>query len=133
MVITLAFKDDHKHFESFTLPFDSAPINWLIVLLPYPVMIRYDTERSKNDKQRAVTALKSAEGGGSPESVKMVAMQKTASLWFYESKSIVKVQNYFRLEYRNCRSPSTNCMRRWYEEFQGTGKLLKDPGLKRSC
>ncbi|GBM20109.1 hypothetical protein AVEN_268425-1 [Araneus ventricosus] len=47
-------------------------------------------------------------------------------LWFHESKSIVTVQRCFRLEYRNCQSPSNDSIKRWYEHFKGTGKMLDD-------
>ncbi|GBM74910.1 hypothetical protein AVEN_67640-1 [Araneus ventricosus] len=40
--------------------------------------------------------------------VKMATVQQKARLWFHESKPIVTSQIRFRLEYRNCRSPSKN-------------------------
>ncbi|GBM62574.1 hypothetical protein AVEN_95552-1 [Araneus ventricosus] len=46
--------------------------------------------------------------------------QKTrlVCLWFHKSKSIVTVQRRFRLEYRNCQSPSKNSIKRWYEQLR---------------
>ncbi|GBL91566.1 hypothetical protein AVEN_23628-1 [Araneus ventricosus] len=37
----------------------------------------------------------------------MTTVKQKARLWFHESKSIVTVQRHFRLEYRNCQSPSS--------------------------
>ncbi|GBM43444.1 hypothetical protein AVEN_18610-1 [Araneus ventricosus] len=53
----------------------------------------------------------------------MATMQQKARLWFHESKSIVAVQRCFRLEYRNCRSPSKNSIKHWCEQFKETGNM----------
>ncbi|GBN68578.1 hypothetical protein AVEN_195972-1 [Araneus ventricosus] len=56
----------------------------------------------------------------------MATVQQKARLtrlWFYESKSIATVQRHFRLQYRNCHSPSQNSINRWYEQFKGTGNV----------
>ncbi|GBM27535.1 hypothetical protein AVEN_257849-1 [Araneus ventricosus] len=57
-------------------------------------------------------------------SVKMATVQQKARLWFHESKSIVTAQRRFRFECRNCQSSSKNSIKRWYEQFKGTGKVL---------
>ncbi|GBM63858.1 hypothetical protein AVEN_69871-1 [Araneus ventricosus] len=46
---------------------------------------------------------------------KMATVQQKARLWFHESKLGVTVQRCFRLECRNCQSPSKNSIKRWYE------------------
>ncbi|GBN88288.1 hypothetical protein AVEN_247285-1 [Araneus ventricosus] len=58
--------------------------------------------------------------------VKMATVQqkvRMSCLCFDEIKSIVTVQICFRLEYRNCQSPSKNSNKRWYEQFKGTGNV----------
>ncbi|GBN27114.1 hypothetical protein AVEN_274370-1 [Araneus ventricosus] len=45
----------------------------------------------------------------------MATAQQKARLWFHENKSFIIVQRRFRLEYRNCRSPRKNSIRRWCE------------------
>ncbi|GBM92502.1 hypothetical protein AVEN_7875-1 [Araneus ventricosus] len=51
-------------------------------------------------------------------SVKMATVQQKERLWFHESKSILTVQRRFRLECRNCLSPSKNSIRRWTEHLK---------------
>nr|GBM17645.1 hypothetical protein AVEN_196910-1 [Araneus ventricosus] len=54
-------------------------------------------------------------------SVKMATLQQKAPLtrlWFHESKPFVTVQTRFRLEYRNCRSPSKNSIKSWYKQLR---------------
>ncbi|GBL89535.1 hypothetical protein AVEN_87869-1, partial [Araneus ventricosus] len=60
----------------------------------------------------------------------MATVQQKARLWFHESESIVTVQRCFRLGYRNCRFPSKNSIKRWCEQFKGTGNMhhRKDAG-----
>ncbi|GBN74297.1 hypothetical protein AVEN_249439-1 [Araneus ventricosus] len=41
------------------------------------------------------------------------------------------VESHFRLEYRNCRSPSKNSIRSWYEKFKGTGDMYHKKGTGR--
>ncbi|GBN24118.1 hypothetical protein AVEN_99932-1 [Araneus ventricosus] len=41
------------------------------------------------------------------------------------------VQSHFRLEYRNCRSPSKNSIRSWYQKFKGTGDMYYKKGTGR--
>ncbi|GBM92032.1 hypothetical protein AVEN_5494-1 [Araneus ventricosus] len=70
----------------------------------------------------------------SNSSVKMATVQqmpRLAPLRFHESKSIATVQRHFRLEYRNCQSPSKNSIKCWYEQFKEQemciiGKVLDD-------
>ncbi|GBM56320.1 hypothetical protein AVEN_205273-1 [Araneus ventricosus] len=63
----------------------------------------------------------------------MATVQQTARLWFHKSKSIVTVQRRFHLEYRNYQSLSKNSIKRWYEQFKGTGQVPYDHGLRQSC
>ncbi|GBO29766.1 hypothetical protein AVEN_70022-1 [Araneus ventricosus] len=64
----------------------------------------------------------------------MATVQQKAHLsrlWFHESKSILKVQRCFRLEYRYCQSPSKNYIKRWQEQFKGTGNVHHRKGAGR--
>ncbi|GBM95238.1 hypothetical protein AVEN_162464-1 [Araneus ventricosus] len=61
----------------------------------------------------------------------MATVQQKAGLCFHESKSIVTVQRLFRLEYRNFQSPRKNSIKRWYEQFKGTGNVHHREGTGR--
>ncbi|GBN83577.1 hypothetical protein AVEN_223066-1 [Araneus ventricosus] len=59
----------------------------------------------------------------------MATFQQKARFWFHESESIATVQRRFR--YRNCWSPSKNSIKRWYEQFKGTGNVHHRRGAGR--
>ncbi|GBM89174.1 hypothetical protein AVEN_261174-1 [Araneus ventricosus] len=61
----------------------------------------------------------------------MTIVQQKERLWCQESKLIVTVQRRFRLEYRNCQSPGKNTIKRWYEQFKGTGNVRHRKGAGR--
>ncbi|GBM74497.1 hypothetical protein AVEN_25414-1 [Araneus ventricosus] len=57
----------------------------------------------------------------------MATVQQKTCLWFHRSKSIVTIQRRFRLEYRNCRSPSKSSIKR----FKGAGNVHHRKGAGR--
>ncbi|GBL96170.1 hypothetical protein AVEN_118723-1 [Araneus ventricosus] len=79
---------------------------------------------SKQTRKLVHTAhnvLRRTKSTHSNANVKMSTMQQNARLarlWFHESKSIATVQKRFRLEYRNCRLPTKNSIKRWNEQLR---------------
>jgi hypothetical protein len=52
-------------------------------------------------------------------------------LWFLETKSVIKMQRRYRIQYGN-NPPSDNAIRRWLKQFQGTDNVLHRKGAGRS-
>jgi hypothetical protein len=60
---------------------------------------------------------------------KMVTVQEKVMcvLWFFEIKSVIKIQCRYRTQYGND-PPSDNDIRRWLKQFQETGSVLHQGG-----
>jgi transposase-like protein len=53
-------------------------------------------------------------------------------LWYAESKSVVTVQRKFRRVYRKY-APTDKSIRKWFQQFQETGSVLKAHSPSRPC
>jgi hypothetical protein len=55
----------------------------------------------------------------------MATVQEKAKcvLWFFETKSVIKMQRRYRTQYGKD-PPSDNAIRRWLKQFQETGSVL---------
>jgi hypothetical protein len=51
-------------------------------------------------------------------------------LWFFETKSVIKMQRHYRTQYRKG-TPSNNAIQRWLKQFQETGSVLHRKGAGR--
>jgi transposase len=62
----------------------------------------------------------------------MASVQEKALcvLWFFETKSVIKMQRHYRTQYGKD-SPSDNAIRRWLKQFQETGSVLHRKGAGR--
>ncbi|GBO10714.1 hypothetical protein AVEN_143866-1, partial [Araneus ventricosus] len=60
----------------------------------------------------------------------MDTVQPTARLCFYESKPIVTVQRRFRLEKRNCQSPSKNSIQHWMNNLKEQERYWRTISLR---
>jgi transposase len=64
--------------------------------------------------------------------LKMATVQEKAMcvLWFFEAKSVIKMQRLYRTQYGD--DPlSDNSIRRWLKQFQETGSVLHRRGEER--
>jgi hypothetical protein len=52
-------------------------------------------------------------------------------LWFFETKSIIKMHRRYRTEHGKA-PPSDNAIRRWLKQFQEIGRVLHRKGAGRS-
>ncbi|GBN99907.1 hypothetical protein AVEN_50830-1, partial [Araneus ventricosus] len=64
-------------------------------------------------------------------SSKISNVQQKVRLWFHESKPIITVQRIIRLKYGKYRPPSKTSIKRWYEQFKGTGNVYRRKGAGR--
>jgi hypothetical protein len=57
--------------------------------------------------------------------LKMTTVQEKAMsiLWFFETKSVTKMQSPYRTQYGKA-PPSDNAIRRWLKQFKETGSVL---------
>jgi hypothetical protein len=57
--------------------------------------------------------------------LKMATIQEKATyvLWFYETKSVIKIQRLYRTHYGKD-PPTDKALRRWLKQFQKTGSVL---------
>jgi transposase len=64
--------------------------------------------------------------------LKMATVQEKAMcvLWFFEPKSVIKMQHSYRTQYGKD-PPSDNAIRRWLKQFQETGSVLHRKGAGR--
>jgi hypothetical protein len=60
-----------------------------------------------------------------------VQVKAMCVLWFFETKSIIKMQHRYRTQYRKD-PPSDNATRHWLKQFQETGSVLHRKGAGRS-
>jgi hypothetical protein len=62
----------------------------------------------------------------------MATVQEKAMciLWFFETKSVIKMQLRYRTQYGKD-PPSDNAIRRWVKQFQETGGVLGRPSTSR--
>jgi hypothetical protein len=58
--------------------------------------------------------------------LKMATVQEKAMcvLWFFETKSVIKMQRRYRTQHGKD-PPSGNAIRRWLKQFQETGSVLR--------
>jgi hypothetical protein len=66
--------------------------------------------------------------------LKMAAVQEKAIcvLWFFETKSVIRMQRRDRTQYGKD-PPSDNSIRRWLKQFQKTGSVLHQTENQNVC